>query len=165
MCVASSTRVFSLFYVTTHLFLRPTMAIDTIQKSTIIALSEAGLQGKKIASQTGQSLHSVYRVLRNFRNRDSAERPKGSGGPQKLSERDVRGIINYTKMNRRATLREITNDCPLKSQHAQCAGSFMQMASTVALRRRSLIYRMYTLWRGWLSRKSTNSGHWSSGEE
>lgn len=103
-----------LFSVTTQIFLQATMALDTIQKTTIVALSEAGLQGNQIAAQTGHSANSVYRVLRNFRNRGSVERPSGSGRPKKLGERDVRSLVHHAKKNRRATLGEITNYLPDK---------------------------------------------------
>jgi transposase len=88
------------------------MALDSIQKNTIVTLRSAGWQVKIIAEHTGHKLDTVYRTLRNFDSRNTVERLEGSGRPKKLNDRDVRTLVKHAKANRRATLGDITNSLP-----------------------------------------------------
>jgi transposase len=90
------------------------MALDSIQKNTIVTLRTGGWEVKKIAEHTGHKLDTVYRTLRNFKSRNTLERLEGSGRPKKLNDRDTRSLVKYLRANRRATLGDITNSLPVK---------------------------------------------------
>src|SRR5271156_3811091 len=90
------------------------MPYTTEQKAKVVGMYTMDPKPKQIAEKTGIRVNSVKTILRRHRLTGSAETPQRPGRPTKLTERDVRSLINYTKKTRRASLQEITNNCPIK---------------------------------------------------
>lgn len=89
------------------------MAISDEIRARIIGLSEGGFTGVQIAATIGVPIRTVTRLVKTFREDGTYKRkPCGGSHAKKLSDRDVRSIVHYSKIHRCSSLSEITNACP-----------------------------------------------------
>jgi transposase len=90
------------------------MSVTIEDKQAIIILSGEGKKPSQIAKKLKASVRTIQRIIKRQKEEGTTERKKGSGGPRKLSERDLRTLERVAKHDRRATLQEITNQMPMK---------------------------------------------------
>ena len=91
------------------------MAISDEIRARIIGLSEGGNTGVQIVASTGVSVRTIQRLVKTFREDGTYKcKPCGGSHAKKLSDRDVRSIVRYSKTHRRSSISEITNACPVQ---------------------------------------------------
>ena len=84
------------------------MVLSIVQKAQVVALHRSGRKVSALASEFNVSRYTIHRTIKNFADRGSYNRKKGSGRPQKLQESDLRHLRRVTLNERRATLDQIT---------------------------------------------------------
>ena len=89
------------------------MAISDEIRGRIIGMSEGGSTQVQIAATIKVSVRTVKRLVKFFReNGTYKHEPCGGSHTTKLSDRDVRSILRFSKNNRRASVSEIASVCP-----------------------------------------------------
>lgn len=89
------------------------MTIPDEIRARIVGMSEGGMSGARIARIIGESSRTVQRIIKQFREHETYQANSSTGRPKKLSERDVRQILLFSKTHRRSSLQDITNACPV----------------------------------------------------
>ncbi|CEP14594.1 hypothetical protein, partial, partial [Parasitella parasitica] len=79
------------------------------EKAYILGLSKGGMDVNQIAKEVNRSVSGIYKILKKRDEEPSTKPAVKQGRPPKLTERSKRGVVNYTRKNRRATVGEITN--------------------------------------------------------
>jgi transposase len=89
------------------------MAISDEIRGRIIGMSEGGSTQVQIAATIKVSIRTVTRLVKKFREKGTYKhKPCGQSHTPKLSDRDVRSILRFSKNNRRASISEIASVCP-----------------------------------------------------
>ena len=69
------------------------------------------MNGASIARIIGESSRIVQRIIKQFREHETYSANSSTGRSKKLSERDVRQILLFSKTHRQSSLQDITNAC------------------------------------------------------
>ena len=89
------------------------MTIPDEMHARIVGMSEGGMNGASIARIIGESSRIMQRIIKQFREHETYSANSSTGRSKKLSKRDVRQILLFSKTHRRSLLQDITNDCPV----------------------------------------------------
>ncbi|KAF9343787.1 hypothetical protein BGX26_005200, partial [Mortierella sp. AD094] len=84
------------------------------KKVLIIGMSFGNKTGQEFTDKFSVPLSAVHRLNRTYNERATLERQEVSGRPKALSIRDIRSLKCAVRKNRRAPLRDITNELPSK---------------------------------------------------
>lgn len=109
-----------------------TLAADV--RSRIVGMKEAGATTAEIAVALSVPTRTVNDVFRKFRERGTTTPQNSPGRPPKLGERDLRGLVRFSKKNRRAVLSDVTNSAAVKvsdrtvRRHLRKEGIFARVA-------------------------------------
>ena len=90
----------------------PHWSLET--KIRIVDRAENGWTRQKISGTLGVPLSTVGHIIRDYCNRGTFERKKGSGRPQKMGERSKRHLLRIAEKNPEATLAELQAQMPVK---------------------------------------------------
>ena len=89
------------------------MAISDEICGRIIGMSEGGSTQVQIAATIRVFIRTVKRLVKKFREDGTYKRkPCGGSHTTKLSDRDVRSVLRYSKNNHCASVSEIASICP-----------------------------------------------------
>lgn len=86
------------------------MATSKETLAVIIALHQNGLTCREIAAKDIAPERTIYRVIKNFKERGSAAVKKASGRPTVSKERQCRLLLRNQLRNRVATSAELAHD-------------------------------------------------------
>jgi transposase len=78
------------------------MTIPDEIRARIVEMSEGGMSGASIAKSVGELSRTVQRIIKQFREHETYQANSRTGRPKKLSERDVRQILVFSKTHRRS---------------------------------------------------------------
>ena len=73
------------------------MTIPDEMCARIVGMSEEGMNGASIARIIGESSRTVQRIIKQFREHETYLANSSTRRPKKLSERDVRQILLFSK--------------------------------------------------------------------
>ena len=83
-------------------------------KIRIVDRAETGWTHQQISETLGVPLSTVSQIIRDYHNRGTVERKKGSGRPKKMDERSKRRLLRIVEKNPEATLAELQAQMPIK---------------------------------------------------
>ena len=90
----------------------PHWSLET--KIRIVDRAENGWTHQQISETLGVTLSTIGHIIRDYCNRGTFERKKGSGRPQKMDERSKRHLLRIVEKNPEATLAELQAQMPVK---------------------------------------------------
>jgi transposase len=84
------------------------------ENTRVVGMFKGGCRMSEIAVSMDIPKQSISDILKKYRIENTVETSRHSGRPKKLSEWDIRAIVQVAKQHMKATLVDITNSLPVQ---------------------------------------------------